>query len=45
LIHRGKLDNNAQLINFAQQLENACVETVQNGFMTKDLAICIHGSK
>lgn len=42
---RGKLDNNAELINFAQALEKVCVETVESGKMTKDLAVCIHGNK
>eukprot|EP01117_Protostelium_nocturnum_P018755 TRINITY_DN790_c0_g1_i1.p1 TRINITY_DN790_c0_g1~~TRINITY_DN790_c0_g1_i1.p1 ORF type:complete len:463 (-),score=123.93 TRINITY_DN790_c0_g1_i1:849-2237(-) len=45
LSHRGKLDNNARLQNFALQLEESCIETVESGQMTKDLAICIHGSK
>jgi isocitrate dehydrogenase len=42
---RGKLDNNKELINFAQALEQVCVETVESGKMTKDLAVCIHGNK
>lgn len=42
---RGKLDNNAELINFCQTLEKVCVETVESGKMTKDLAVCIHGNK
>ncbi|HET6227545.1 MAG TPA: isocitrate dehydrogenase (NADP(+)) [Bacteroidia bacterium] len=42
---RGKLDNNKELINFAQSLEQVCVETVESGKMTKDLAVCIHGNK
>ena len=42
---RGKLDNNQELINFCQALEQVCVETVESGKMTKDLALCIHGSK
>ncbi len=42
---RGKLDNNTALINFSQTLEKVCVETVESGKMTKDLAICIHGNK
>ncbi|RYZ86321.1 MAG: NADP-dependent isocitrate dehydrogenase, partial [Proteobacteria bacterium] len=45
LEHRGKLDNNQELIRFAQTLENVCVQTVQAGSMTKDLAVCIHGDK
>jgi isocitrate dehydrogenase len=42
---RGKLDNNQELINFCQTLEKVCVETVESGKMTKDLAVCIHGNK
>ena len=41
LSHRGKLDNNNDLINFAQTLENVCVKSVEGGHMTKDLAILI----
>jgi isocitrate dehydrogenase len=42
---RGKLDNNNELINFCQALEAVCIETVESGKMTKDLAVCIHGNK
>ncbi len=42
---RGKLDNNAALINFARALEEVCVETVESGKMTKDLAVCIYGNE
>ena len=42
---RGKLDNNQELINFCQALEQVCVETVESGKMTKDLAVCTHGNK
>lgn len=42
---RGKLDNNAELIRFAKALEEVCVETIESGKMTKDLAVCIHGNK
>lgn len=45
LAFRGKLDNNFDLINFATNLELATIKTVESGFMTKDLAICIHGNK
>jgi isocitrate dehydrogenase len=45
LAFRGKLDNNKPLIDFANTLESVCVETVESGKMTKDLAICIHGNK
>lgn len=43
LAFRGKLDNNAELIAFCDALETVCVETVESGKMTKDLALCIHG--
>ncbi len=41
LAHRGKLDGNQPLIDFARALEAACIEVVENGQMTKDLAILI----
>ena len=41
LAHRGKLDNNQELIKFAQTLEAVCIECVENGSMTKDLAILV----
>ena len=44
LAFRGKLDNNEPLINFANALEEVCVETVESGKMTKDLALIVHGS-
>ncbi|MGM0376324.1 MAG: isocitrate dehydrogenase (NADP(+)) [Bacteroidota bacterium] len=40
---RGKLDDNQELIEFAQKLEQVCIDTVENGKMTKDLARAIHG--
>jgi len=45
LAHRGKLDNNQELIKFCLDLESVCVETVENGKMTKDLALLIHGKE
>ncbi len=45
LAHRGKLDNNQELIDFCTTLENVCIETVESGKMTKDLAILIHGDQ
>jgi isocitrate dehydrogenase len=42
---RGKLDGNNELINFCQTLEKVCIETVESGKMTKDLAVCIYGNK
>jgi isocitrate dehydrogenase len=41
LHYRAKFDGNAELENFAHALEAVCVETVESGFMTKDLAILI----
>jgi isocitrate dehydrogenase len=40
-MHRGKLDNNPELIQFCETLEKVCIETVESGKMTKDLAILI----
>jgi isocitrate dehydrogenase len=45
LAFRGKLDDNQPLIDFANTLEKVCVNTVENGQMTKDLAMLIHGDK
>jgi len=42
---RGKLDGNSELIDFCHTLEKTCIETVESGKMTKDLAVCIHGNK
>ena len=41
LYHRGKMDGNEELKKFVKTLENVCIETVENGLMTKDLAILI----
>jgi isocitrate dehydrogenase len=41
LAHRAKLDNNPELAKFAQTLEKVCVDTVESGYMTKDLALLI----
>jgi len=41
LAHRGKLDNNNELIEFSNTIEKVCIECVENGYMTKDLAILI----
>jgi isocitrate dehydrogenase len=45
LAFRGKLDGNQELIEFCNELERVCIETVESGIMTKDLAVCIHGNK
>jgi len=42
---RGKLDGNKELINFAEAIEKTCVETVESGKMTKDLAMLIYGNQ
>ena len=41
LAHRAKLDDNKELAKFADTLEKVCVETVEAGFMTKDLALLV----
>uniref|UniRef100_G1R682 Isocitrate dehydrogenase [NADP] n=1 Tax=Nomascus leucogenys TaxID=61853 RepID=G1R682_NOMLE len=43
LAHRAKLDNNKELAFFANALEEVSIETIEAGFMTKDLAACIKG--
>lgn len=43
LEHRAKLDGTPDLAKFANALEAACVDTIEGGQMTKDLAACIHG--
>ncbi|MFM8995538.1 MAG: NADP-dependent isocitrate dehydrogenase [Bacteroidota bacterium] len=45
LEHRGRLDGNVALINFCQTLEQVCIDVVESGKMTKDLAVCIYGNK
>jgi isocitrate dehydrogenase len=44
LFYRAKIDNNERLRNFAETLEKSVVQTVEDGFMTKDLAICAHNT-
>jgi len=41
LAHRAKLDNNADLATFSATLEKVCIDTVESGFMTKDLALLV----
>lgn len=43
LAFRAKLDSNCELLSFCKTLEQVCVESVEAGSMTKDLALCIHG--
>jgi isocitrate dehydrogenase len=45
LAHRAKLDDNSELANFSKTLEQVCVDLVEGGKMTKDLAVCIYGDK
>ena len=45
LAFRGKLDGNQELIDFCNTLEKVCIEVVESGVMTKDLAVCVHGNK
>jgi len=42
MAHRGKLDDNQALIDFCATLERVCIETIESGKMTKDLALLIH---
>ncbi|MCB0319714.1 MAG: NADP-dependent isocitrate dehydrogenase [Bdellovibrionales bacterium] len=43
LRYRGKFDKNEELVKFSNTLEKICIETVESGVMTKDLALCVHG--
>ena len=45
LTFRGKLDNTPELVEFAETLEQVCIETVESGKMTKDLALIVHGEQ
>jgi isocitrate dehydrogenase len=42
---RGMLDGNKELVHFCDTLERVCIDTVESGHMTKDLAVCIYGDK
>ncbi len=44
LYYRGTFDKTPDVVSFAETLERACVETVESGKMTKDLAVCVHGN-
>lgn len=44
LKHRARLDNNQRLDQFADMLEQVCINAIESGSMTKDLAICVKGS-
>jgi isocitrate dehydrogenase len=41
LAHRAKLDGNEALMKFSLTLEKVCIDTVESGFMTKDLALLV----
>jgi len=45
LAFRGRLDGNTKLIDFSGELERTCIETVEEGKMTKDLALLVYGSQ
>jgi len=45
LLHRAKLDNTPELAKFANDLEAVCIDTVEKGFMTKDLALSVQGKE
>ncbi|MCC6600816.1 MAG: isocitrate dehydrogenase (NADP(+)) [Crocinitomicaceae bacterium] len=45
LAFRGKIDGTEDLVRFAKTLENTCIDLVESGKMTKDLAVCIYGDK
>ena len=45
LAQRAKLDGNGRLLSFCEQLEAAVIETVKQGHMTKDLALCVSNGK
>ncbi|MAZ55796.1 MAG: isocitrate dehydrogenase (NADP(+)) [Flavobacteriales bacterium] len=43
LMFRGEKDKNNELVEFCKSLEDVCIKTIEDGIMTKDLALCIHG--
>jgi len=45
LAFRGEIDNNKALVDFCDKVEKACITAVENGIMTKDLALSIHGEQ
>ena len=45
LIFRGKFDNTPEVVRFAETLEQVCIQSVEEGKMTKDLAVCLKGAK
>jgi isocitrate dehydrogenase len=45
LMHRAKLDGTPEVQRFAETLEKVCIESIEAGQMTKDLALLVHGEK
>ncbi len=45
LIYRGRMDGTPEVVTFANKLEQVCVQTVESGFMTKDLALLVGGDQ
>ncbi len=45
LAHRGRMDETPEVVQFAETLEKVCVDTVESGFMTKDLALLVGGDQ
>lgn len=45
LAHRGRMDGTPEVVQFAETLERVCVDTVESGFMTKDLALLMGGDQ
>jgi isocitrate dehydrogenase len=44
LVYRGTFDGTPDVVRFAETLEAVCVQTIESGQMTKDLAVCVHGN-
>lgn len=44
LYYRGIFDGTADVVRFAEALETVCIQTIEGGHMTKDLAVCVHGN-
>ena len=45
IAYRGKFDETPEVVQFAETLEQVCIETVESGFMTKDLALLVEGEQ
>jgi len=44
LVYRGRFDNTPDVVSFAERIEKTCIQVVESGTMTKDLAACLHGN-